>query len=327
MSAPLTKQFPGVNTVPVGLRWNQKLANKAKQGNYFLRVGGKKAPTKRYISGAERSWKSSKPEESSSIFSLETRLTGTPSNVTEALRYAGFDANQINDLLASAITSSNYNTSMDAFYKAEKSSHDSEKKEQKTTTGLELENLEWLVKNLDGVKCVSKTGETKCSAVAKGRTGPTKPLSERVAALPADSLIDVSNMDKVTGKGATKAKKKYQEKTGKYYAGAVPFLSNNLESYVAALQLVYGPDAERQFADEIRTMSSLLSQKAGATRVPTTTLGVQPVVSSSVPPRVPTPQRLGTVLPAPTVSRIPSVASPVGTRGGVPTMGLRPFKQ
>jgi hypothetical protein len=329
----LTTQLPfATKTVPPGLRWSLKLSDAATAKHYFIRVGGKSV-TKRYISGAARLWnKVNAPEESRSIYSVETRLTGTPENVAQALRFADISEENINLYLASAISKQNHTTGIQAdYYAKELADHEQCKKSTKGTCSgspLELDALAYLVKHLQEARCVTKSGNKTCPPLKKGKTGPTKTLKQRVADLAPDAALDVSNMDSFTGKGVAKTKKRDQPKSGKFLAGELPIISNNAEKYVEALKLVYGDIATTRYAREIEYLRSQLSKRSenfSKIAPPLTTGGVP--ASFVAFTKAPTPQRLNNVAPAPIISSRmpPSLASPGRVQTRAPLGGPAPM--
>lgn len=332
MAAVIKVNVPVPTSVPNGFKWSAKAAEKAVERRYFIRVGGKSA-TKRYISGAERAWKKTKPDEYNSVFSLETRLTGTPDNIATALQYAGYTSSDITSFLGNAITRENFQTSPFAeLYQDEKSAHLTCKKDPKTCPeqGYELDTLHWFIQNLAVAKCVNKTGETKCE-IKKGKTGPAKSLAERIKLLGPQDLLDVSNMDEFTGKGVTKTKKKTQTRTGKYFVGNVPFLSNNLTKYISALKIAYGEKGPDMYRNEVEELGKLLSQRAESFVPKTIPVPAPAPVPASLQPKLPTPRRLAGVAPTTTASRIPpTLSSPprgVGVRGGSGVPPMAPFSK
>src|SRR5437660_10431916 len=95
--------LPILNTQPAGYKWTQEAAQRAAANHVFIRVGGQTS-TKRALSGALRSWAKGDPSENQAIFNTVFRITGTPGNVSQALRYANFGEDQIREALNQSIT-------------------------------------------------------------------------------------------------------------------------------------------------------------------------------------------------------------------------------
>lgn len=323
MATIIKVNAPVASSIPNGFKWSDKAAEKAKEKSYFIRVGGKTV-TKRYISGAERAWKKNKAGEYDSIFSLETRLTGTAESVATALQYAGYSSEDIQAFIANSITKDNFQISPFAeSYQAEKNAHATCKKDSKSCgdQGYDLDTMAWFVENLKDASCVNKSGRTDCEIKKGGRTGPAKSLAERIKLLGPDSILDVSNMDEFTGKGVVKTKKT-RTRSGKFFVGRVPFLSNNLSRYISAIKIAYGEDGPEMFKSEVEELGKLLSQRAESFVPKVSKAPVPP----SLVPKAPTPKRVGGIAPTTTASKIPpTLSSPprgLGVRGGagVPPM-------
>lgn len=324
-----TLPFPTINVVPAGFRWSQGAAQKALEKGLFLRVGGPQV-TRRFLSGAKRSWASTKPEENQTIFHTEYRITGTPEAVRTALQYAGVDAATINAVLATAISSANYTTTAADLYNQEIAQHNATRGNKPQTEGYEFEQILWFGKNIKSAVIQTKTGEQKGAVTAHGRAGGAgESLADKVRKLAPGKVLDVSNMDLNTGKGVRTVTAPKTAKSGKYGSGRVPIISNDAERYVRAIRLAYGADGETAYAADIALVRGALGGDAG--RLPAFT--VAPPARMPSPGRAPSPPRVpgATLAPAPVFTAagtaVPRIASPrVGALGGgglpaIPALG------
>lgn len=319
-----TLPFPTINVVPAGFRWTQDAAQKAADKGLFLRVGGPQV-TRRFLSGAKRSWASADENENRAIFHPTYRITGTPEAVRTALQYAGLDAAAIQNVLATAITGDNYDKAGAQAYNAEIARHEELKGNKQPTEGYDFGQILWFGKNIKSAVIQTKAGEQKGVVTGAGRAGAGESLSEKIGKLPAGKVLDVSNMDINTGKGVRTVAAPKTAKSGKYGTARVPIISNDIDRYVRAIRLAYGADAETTFANDIAVVRQALSGGqppvfAGAT--------VAPLVT-----RAPSPTRVpgATLAPVPvftaTGAAVPRIASPtVRTMGGaglpaIPALG------
>jgi len=244
----MAMQLPIIaNNAPAQLKWSTKAAEAAQAKHAFLRVGGPKVVTRRYLSGAERSWKKADPSENTTIFSLGTRLTGTPENVRRAMQWAGFSDSDIAQAIANAITRDNYTTTQAAAYNQEKAAHEASKCIKPSAECYSFTELIDFANKIKEATISTKTGESKGSVAAGGKGG-SRNLADKVAALPRDAngrYLEAYNVSKFTeaGTGATKVKTwpKIPGKNGNMFANSlrVPFVSNNLASYELAIQRVF----------------------------------------------------------------------------------------
>lgn len=82
-------------------------------------------------------------------------------------------------------------------------------------------------------------------------------LADRIRNLKADHVIDVSEMD-AEGRNAKTIPTPKTTKTGRFGTDNAPIVSNNIQSYVAALRMIYGPEADRTFALDIDAVNNAL---------------------------------------------------------------------
>lgn len=324
-----TPFLPTINVVPAGFRWSVDAGTKAGAKGAFLRVGGQQV-TRRFLSGAKRSWASVDPAENQTVFHTGYRITGTPENIRTALNYAGLGADQIAQILASVITRDNWQTTMAEEVQRELNLREGLKQAKPAAEGgYGWNDILWFAQNLKSAVIQTKTGEQKGAVTSPGRAGAGESLADKVRKLAAGKVLDVSNMDIHTGKGVRTVAAPKTAKSGKYGTGRVPIISNDIQKYIRAIQLAYGADQEAAYAGDIQVVRQALAN-AGAPAVMTAVMPgavartASPVRTAS-PPRVPG----ATIAPPPVfTAAVPRVASPtrVGTVGGgnlpaIPALG------
>lgn len=331
MAATATTPFPTINVVPGGFRWNADAATKAGAKGAFLRVGGQQV-TRRFLSGAKRSWASADPAENQTVFHTGYRITGTPENIRIALTYAGVGADQINQVLASAITRDNWQTTMTAEVAKELANREGLKGAKPAAEAYEWDQILWFAQNLKTAVIATKTGEQRGAVASPGRAGAGESLADKIKKLAAGKVLDVSNMDINTGKGVRTVQAPKTAKSGKFGTGRVPIISNDINKYVRAIQLAYGGDAEATYAADVQVVRQALAN-AGAPAVMGMGQGGQGGQGGAAAPRVPSPA--GTRVPGATLAAapqftaaVPRIASPraAGTQGGaglpqIPALG------
>ena len=85
-------------------------------------------------------------------------------------------------------------------------------------------------------------------------------LGDRINALPAGYVIDVSNMD-ANGRRARTVTAPRTNRSGKVGTTRVPIISNNIDNYIQALRLIYGEGADQMFADDIAIVGEALGNR------------------------------------------------------------------
>lgn len=329
-SEEATVYFPAINVIPPMFNWKPEAAEKARQKGAFLRVGGKQV-TRRYLSGAKRAWASSDPQERDSIYNTQYRITGTPDNVRQALLYAQYSPEVVEGVIADSINRNNYQTTKRDEYEREIASRDGLKKSQKvqTDSGYNWAQLTWFAQNIKSAVTQTKTGETRAGVASPGRRKDTD-LASRVTKLGPNEVLDVSAMDVNTGTGARKIDRPRTSKAAKYGTIEIPIVSNNIESYAAALRMIYGAENYEQYKGAIEATRNAIAQHA--TKPAPNTLPMNPPVPVPVPQvqlagsyianppnLVPVPQQQAIAPPplaqVPQLTQVPSVASPVSTYG------------
>jgi hypothetical protein len=309
-----------VNAVPPGFKWSAQNAQKAAENNAFIRVGGDKTVTRRFLSGAERSWqKLNDPREANTVFSLEYRITGTPEDIRRALQLAGVTQQDIQAVLANAVTRDNYKTTKANEYNMETDRHKASKESKSENGGqYDLKQILWFAQNLKNAQIETSTGGQRLS-VAGGRGGGGS-IQEKVMNVGPGKIIDVSGMDLVTGKGIKTGNWPKTGKSGKAWAGNIPIMSNDPARYRRAIELVYGPEGLTKYGQQIDVVTNAL-QGGMQQALPTFQQQVSPrTVASPVRP-------LGSTLSQGPVFQptVPQMGTPrgIGTLGGnqFPSMG------
>lgn len=307
--------FPTINVIPAKYRWTPEAAQKAATKGVFVRVGGTQV-TPRYLSGAKRSWKSADPEENRTIFNLTYRITGTPESIRAALGYAGYTPEQIEAAIADSITSENWETDryQDVVNEITASNEIKEKKPQ--AEGYELDQILWFAGNLKNAVVANKGGSEQKGQLTTARgTGNVESMADKIAKLKEGNTLDVSGMDYATGKGVRSIPAPKTDKAGKFGTLALPFISNNIDNYIRAIELAYGPEGLTRYADEIEVVRRAL--QATPTNVGGKRGQQQPQVIKAPSPAVVPGANLA---PVPNFQR--TAASPVA---GVRTAGGNAF--
>ena len=319
--------FPTINVVPAGFRWSAEAAQKAAQKGAFLRVGGPQV-TRRYLSGVKRSWTSAKPEENQTIFHTGYRITGTPDAIRTALLYAGVAQNEVENVLATAITRDNYATTKRQEVEAELAAHNQAKQAKPIAEGYEWAQILWFGQNIKTAVISTKTGEQKGPVASPGRGGAGDTLADKIKKLGQGKVLDVSNMDINTGKGVRSVPAPKTAKSGKYGTGRVPIISNDVNKYIRAIQLAYGAEGEQAYAQDIGVVRQALSNIGGpaiagqqAGQGMNMAFGQQGQQGRTEAPRVPSPLQPGATLAQPpqfaAATVVPTVTTPRGAVGNV----------
>lgn len=310
-------------SVPAGIRWTPEDAQKALTKRAFIRVGGKNV-TYRYISGALRSWNSDKPEERSTIFDLQHRITGTPESVSEALTQAGLTQAQVTRALADSISAENvqsqavarlYSEELGAYQELQKSTAAAE-----TTSSYTMADIISLGERVKDATIIkpTKTGG-KSTPTAGTLRGPS--LKDRLAGLGADKVLDVSNMDRLTGKNVRSVARPKSSRGGKFLSQHLPIVSNSLDNFTAAIRLIHGTTSGHQAAvTEAEQFFSQVGVKPKKSKSPKQKK--VKVAKKPASPAADAPRQRSPVVNCP----VPRISSPVVTRGGIslPTIASLP---
>lgn len=304
--------------VPAGLKWSSEAAEKAAEKNSFIRVGGEKI-SHRFLSGSSRSWSNDDAEENRTIFLVVFRLSGTPENVALALKHAGYTEEQIKSFLSDAITSDNFQTTKKSEFDEEIERHKTGKLNKPLVDNYDFEQLKWFAEHIKDAKIENKKstpkglGSQDVITVAKTRLSPGSSLKERVEKLQDGHLLDVSDMG-ADFKGVKTKPAPKTEKSGKHFSSDLPFMSNNLDKYIKAVENVYGADGVTKYAkniDEVRQKLQGIKVQANNSSIPLPNQAPKSAIT------IPLPSKTQAV-PVPTTAQgIPKIKSPkVSTIGG-----------
>lgn len=328
--------FSNVNSAFViepGFKWSQKAADDAYDKANFIHVGGETV-TRRTLSGAAKKWENPTSVDRDNIFLLDNyRITGTPQAVTYALRAAGKTDGEIQQAINNQIDRNNYNVpqaqgGMAEIYDEELKRYEQLKGSRSPTEGYNVKQIIWFgtPEVLKNARAVSKSGEQK-GEVTGGRKETRKSLSDRARSLAAGKVLDVSSFDPLTGTGATTKNQTKKSRTGAAKSSRLPIQSTNLENYISALRLIYGPNAEQDYAQDINEVRNQLAGPVVPTRL--TVNPILPQTGVARPQQTLVPSQLGTAGATlaqapqfrPVQSNVPRITSPrlgagVGTIGG-----------
>lgn len=140
-------------------------------------------------------------------------------------------------------------------------------------------------------------------------------LADRVNVLGPGKVLDVSHLDP-NGRGARVVPAPRSVRSGKLRIGDFPIISNNAETYLRALELIYGPEVANQYRREIEAIQWPFANPQFVTQQ-IALANPQFITQRSPQLTVPTVQ----VSPQFTVPRVPSPESP---RLTVPTVQVSP---
>jgi hypothetical protein len=277
---------PQINNVPPGFNWKVAAAGKAGEAGKFLYVGGGKEVTKRALSGAKRYWQSDDPNENTIIYNTRYRITGTPANVAQALRYQGYPEADIAAALADSITRDNYaTTKRDAVAAELASAQAAAAKKPAKATPYRLVDYLWFAKNLPKAQIITKaTGAATGAAAAGTRRKGRDTIAEKFQKLAAGKVLDVSAIDYATGDGATVRTATQKSRTGRQGTKNLAIVSNNVQNYQRAIELIFGPQGLQTYAADIQMVARAIADAGQAqAAAPAATVPV-PVPAAPVVP-------------------------------------------
>ena len=294
-----------------GMRWTNEAAQKAAQGQYYIKVGDKAGEL--LLSGAEKRWK--QPANAGDIYIPALRVAGSPVAIQQLLALHNLQADQIAAYIQNGYSAANTGVggALRASYEAElgqaKLVHQQAKQAkgtQPTAPGMTLAQLKVIAAQLPQARAViartatagTTGGLVTVGTVSPKRGGRKKPLIERLrAAQAAGKVLDVSNMT-ADGSGV-KPIARPGGKTAKIGPAGVPVVSSDAGKFAQAMAML-GAGFE-QFAQQY-------NQLAAAKVVP-----VQPLMAPIVVPVVGIPQLAR--LPSPRGVGIPQLARLPSPRG------------
>jgi hypothetical protein len=170
------------------------------------------------ISDAVKLW----TVEPSILFQTGYRIAGTPEDI-EALLSTVETPETIQEVIETSITSENYTKEFSSYYQEE------------------LEAYE----ELYALTCKSKKSKPASVTPVRSRGRTIEPLDKKLEKLPADKVLDVSNL-KENGSGTGAISLGVRSK--KYGTSNLRMVSNNLDSYLLAIEMLGG---EETYPDDI----------------------------------------------------------------------------
>jgi hypothetical protein len=269
-----------------GQHWSQVSAEKARADHKYIKIGGTGGHL--VLSGAPKRWEKSPTD----VYVSSLRVAGNPLEIRQVFTSLGHN---VDDHLAQAFTAQNFQTTMKAAYDAEVAAYKQYKKQKdalKAARGgpeVHLGDLQYYIDHLAQAVPTAKTvaASPRRRAAAKARKG--KSLLDRVRALKAGKVLDVSKM-KADGTGA-KSIKAPTAKSKKFGVPGLAIVSDSAAQFDRAMDML-GPEYAGK-KQEYRTVT-----------VQRTTVAQAPLAQAP----------LGTVLGSP-------VRSPLA---GLPTLPVSP---
>lgn len=295
-----------VTTLAAGLIYNPEKAKHHEALANFIKVRNEnKPPGARTIRGASKVWKTN-PE---FIYVPRYRLTGTEPDVRAALHGAKFTAEEIDAAMELAIRSTNYETTHAQAYEDEINL-------QKLDDGYKLSDLEYWESHMTDVIRKNKKGQVvpnKGFVVKSTKTGTS--LVNKVGKLKEGEFYDVSKYNNETQSGAKKVhhipRNKFQDEGAKY-----PFVSDNVENYVAALQAITPNFNIEDFQVQIASIKKQVTALANKNRHIPRRARVVKVRSETVKPKAEAKPKAEV---KPKTEEVPAVAKSVIPRVNSPT--------
>ena len=295
-----------------GMRWTQEAAQKANQGQFYIKVGDKAGDL--LLTGAEKRWK--QVEHAGDIYVNALRIAGSPLAIQQLLTLHQLPQGDIAGYLQGGYSAANTapgGALHDAFVQEvalAKAVHKQAKEAKGVTAtapGMTLAQLHAIAVQLPHANPVNArtatTGGvvTLAGTISPKRGGRKKPLIERLrAAQAAGKVLDVSNMT-ADGSGV-KPIARPGGKTAKIGPAGVPVVSSDGNKFAQAMAML-GPGFEH--------FAAQYNQLAAAKVVP-----IQPLAAPLAYPMAPIaayqplavyqPQPLAAYQPLPQLARLPS---------------------
>lgn len=290
------------------LRWTKEKAIKALEKGKIVKVGGAKSKgtTTLVVTGAPNQFKSDIPAKADLFYIIngEYSIVGLQNDIVAAYTHAGVSAEDIQTLLDRGINRDNYLTEpFKTMWKNEvdrvtgskplKAKIDEEQvMDELEMIGQYLKRREY--KTFGGKKEVKKGGK-KTTKTANMVDKYTLIVEER-----GQKVLDVSSYDAATGKGSKVLKTRPGHNGGKVGHQGIPLVSNNIESYSAALDKIYPPatlssnDAAiiREYKDFTRSELAKLKASVGLPANKSSS----PKGQTLLPPRAASPVQYGATL-------------------------------
>ena len=300
-------------------QWTLEALDDAKVKQQFIFVSPAGA-SRVYIIDAQTLWRTN-PD---IIFQTGYRIAGTPEDITNVLLQQGIDPTNIEELMASAITSNNYAHELAEIYNEETASYNAWRraviKANVDAPGVKLFDVMVAI-NPEILTRVKTDKQAKAMGLTTGLPKKTRgraieSLFDKIARLPPGKFLDVSKLEPSgTGTHPTDAPTK---RSRKYGVPGLPIISSNLDRYLLAIRML--PGGEAQYANEVAQIRELFArlQTGPIITIPGGPTNTVPLITTA--PRMP-----GTTINIPTFPRIPgTVTVPVvqqtpGTTINIPT--------
>ena len=293
--------------VSKGMRWTQEAAQRAVEGNYYIKVGDRGGSLT--LSGASNYWK----KNPRFVYLPDVRVAGNPEDVQMVLTQAGYIGTDVQKFMANAYTSQNTAVSAAQGGKAEHFQQEvnnyqqfrQEQQQQKgeaTGPTVILDQLEYLVVNLPQAQH-ARTGSRNSQASGQSgtktgekRAGRRVALDQRLRTLPPGKVLDVSNMK--DGGVGIKTIAIPGETSGKISISSFPSLvSSNVENFAQALEML-------GIVSDVSQQCILQFKQAQEQRSSKSTRGGSSIVSQKVQPRA-----IAAKSAAPTLGNLPAFSS------------------
>ena len=242
--------------------WTLEAMEDAKTKHQFIMVSPLATP-RVSITDAQRLWMLNP----NIVFQTGYRIAGTEPDITAALTPLGISAENIEDLMASSITSTNYDTTMSQVYFEELESYNAWRrsvlKANVDSPGVKLFDIMAAI-NPDVVAKAKATGQAKTLGVAnkttKGRGRNVKSLSQKLAELDQGKVLDVSGINP-DGSGTKSIPPPVRVR--KYGSPNLPMVSADLDHYITAINML--PGGQERYAADINYVRQLFQQTGFAT--------------------------------------------------------------
>lgn len=209
------------------------------------------------------------------LFQTGYRIAGTPEDITNNLKASGTSDEDINALIASSITSSNYYNTMKEIYDSEVKSYKSWKK---SVLKSNINSEGFTLLNLTSTVNPSRLKLTELPVIEKvKRRGKVKPLLTKISELTEGKVINVSGI--LSDGSNTKSMPAPKPGARTKFVGTdnLPIVSDNVDSYILAVSML--PGGVDQYQNDIELVKQLLGQKQTSS----------PKSSSSSPKFAPSP--------------------------------------
>jgi len=284
-------------------QWTLEALDDAKVKQQFIFVSPAGA-SRVYIIDAQTLWRTN-PD---IIFQTGYRIAGTPEDITNVLLQQGIDPTNIEELMASAITSNNYAHELAEIYNEETASYNAWRraviKANVDAPGVKLFDVMVAI-NPEILTRVKTDKQAKAMGLTTGLPKKTRgraieSLFDKIARLPPGKFLDVSKLEPSgTGTHPTDAPTK---RSRKYGVPGLPIISSNLDRYLLAIRML--PGGEAQYANEVAQIRELFArlQTGPIITIPGGPTNTVPLITTA--PRMP-----GTTINIPTFPRIPGTVT------------------